>query len=104
MNVVLHETGGPAEYRNVLERVRRALKPGGTVVVSELPYPDPPAAYRESPVYKGLTRLQFHEALVGCGMITQGELRRLLEESGFANVRVAQQPVVTRFVILAENE
>jgi len=38
--IALHETGGPAEYRNVLERVRRALKPGGTVIVVELPYPD----------------------------------------------------------------
>ena len=46
--------------------------------------------------------VQLHEALVGCGMITQGQLRDLLTEAGFANVRVAEQPLPTRFVMLAE--
>lgn len=102
MSIALHETGGPSEYRNVLGRVRRALKPGGTVMVSELPYPDSPGEYRETPVYKALAGVQLHEALVGCGMITQGQLRDLLTEAGFANVRVADQPLPTRFVMLAE--
>lgn len=102
MNIVLHETGGPGEYRNVLRRVRRALTPGGTVLVSELPYPDSPAAYRTNPVYRALAGVQIHEAQVGCGAITQGELRVLLEEAGFANVRVADQPLPTRFIMLAE--
>lgn len=102
MNIALHETGGPAEYANVLRRTRRALAPGGSVVVSELPYPDSPAAYREHPVYQALAGVQIHEAQVGCGAITQGELRRLLEGAGFANVRVAQQPLPTRFVMVAE--
>jgi hypothetical protein len=43
-----------------------------------------------------------HEALVGCGMITQGELRRLLAEAGFENARVAEQPLPTRFVMIGE--
>lgn len=34
--------------------------------------------------------------------ITQGELRSLLTGTGFANVRVANQPLPTRFVKLAE--
>jgi ubiquinone/menaquinone biosynthesis C-methylase UbiE len=102
MNIALHETGGPPEYRNVLSRVRRALKPGGTVVVSELPYPDSPGEYRDAPVYKALAGVQLHEALVGCGMITQGQLGVLLAETGFANARVAEQPLPTRFVMLAE--
>ncbi len=102
MSITLHETGGPDEYRNVLHRVRRALKPGGTVVVSELPYPDSPEAYREEPVYKMLAGVQLHEALVGCGAITQGELRALFAEAGFTNPRVAQQPLPTRFIMLAE--
>jgi SAM-dependent methyltransferase len=89
LNVTLHETGGPQEYRNVLSRVLRALKPGGAVVVSELPYPDSPAAYRESPVYQMYAGVQLHESLVGCGMITQGQLRALMDEARFANVRVA---------------
>jgi predicted O-methyltransferase YrrM len=102
MNIALHETGGPPEYRNVLSRVRRALKTGGTVVVSELPYPDSPGEYRDAPVYKALAGVQLHEALVGCGMITQGQLGMLLAETGFANARVAEQPLPTRFVMLAE--
>ena len=102
MSIALHETGGPSEYRNVLSRVRRALKPGGTVLVSELPYPDSPGEYREAPVYKVLAGVQLHEALVRCGMITQGQLRELLAEAGFANARVAEQPLPTRFVMLAE--
>lgn len=102
MNIALHETGGAPQYRNVLARCRRALKPGGSVLVSELPYPDSPADYRANPVYKALAGVQIHEAQVGCGAITQGELRALLEEAGFANVRVAPQPLPTRFVMLAE--
>ncbi|MEX0762109.1 MAG: class I SAM-dependent methyltransferase [Dehalococcoidia bacterium] len=102
MNITLHETGGWVEYQNVLNRVRRALKPGGAVVVSELPYPDSPRAYRENPVYKMYAGVQLHEALVGCGMITQGELRALLEDAQFARVRIATHSVPTRFVMLGE--
>jgi predicted O-methyltransferase YrrM len=102
MNIALHETGGPTEYRNVLDRSRRALRSGGSILVSELPYPDSPAEYRAHPVYRALAGVQIHEAQVGCGAITQGELRALLEDAGFANVRVATQPLPTRFVMLAE--
>jgi ubiquinone/menaquinone biosynthesis C-methylase UbiE len=102
MSISLHETGGPGEYRNVLARVRRALTPGGALVVSELPYPDSPRDYRERPVYQALAGVQFHEAIVGCGAITQGELRELLAGAGFTNPRVVDQPLPARFVMLAE--
>lgn len=101
MNVTLHETGGWDDYENVLTRVRRALRLGGTVVVAELPYPDSPAEYRQSPVYQLYAGVQLHEALVGCGMITQGQLRELLVGAGFDEVRVAEQSMPTRFVMLA---
>lgn len=103
MNITLHETGGVAAYRNVLERARRALRPGGTVVVSEIPYPDEPTTYRSHPVYKAMAGVQLHEALVGCGMITQGQLGELLEDAGFDNVRVATQPMPTRHVMIGDN-
>ena len=102
MNIVLHETGGPPEYRNVLERSRRALKPGGAILVSELPYPDSPAEYRTNPVYQALAGVQFHEAQVGCGAITQNELRALLADAGFTRLRVAEHALPTRFIMLAE--
>src|SRR5205823_3092424 len=100
--VALHETGGPDEWRNVLRRVHAALKPAGTLIVTELPYPDSIAAYRERPVYKALTGVQFHETLVGCGAITQNTLRELLAGAGFRNLRVADQPIPTRFVMIAD--
>lgn len=102
MNVTLHETGGPAEQRNVLGRIRRALKPSGTLLVAELPYPDSPEAYRAEPVYRMLAGVQLHEALVGCGVITRAELPKLLVDAGFTDVRAADQPMPTRFVMLAE--
>lgn len=100
MNITLHETGGWSDYTNVLARVRRALRPGGTVVVAELPYPDSPADYRHNPVYQLYSGIQLHEALVGCGMITQGQLRELLVGARFDQVRVAEQSMPTRFVML----
>ncbi len=102
LNISLHETGGPAEYRNVLRRVRRALKPEGTMAIAELPYPDSPSEYRDAPIYRMLAGIQVHETIVGCGAITQGELRALLAEAGFSNPRVANQPLPTRFIMLAE--
>jgi SAM-dependent methyltransferase len=102
MNIVLHETGGPGEYHNVLRRCWQALRPGGTVLVSELPYPDSPAVYRSTPAYRMLAGVQLHEAQVGCGAITQNELWALVEEAGFVHPRVAEQPIPTRFVMLAE--
>lgn len=102
LNIALHEMGGEPEFRNVLARARQALKPGGTIAVSELPYPDSPRAYREEPVLRMLAGVQVHEAIVGCGAITRNQLRALLEEAGFADVRVAEQPLPTRFMMLAE--
>ena len=99
MNVTLHEVGGPDSYRNVLSRAYRALRPGGVIVVSELPYPDSPRDYRGNPAYQMMAGVQLHEALVGCGMITQGELRALLESAGFANVMAPDHPIPTRFIL-----
>jgi SAM-dependent methyltransferase len=102
LNITLHETGGPDEYANVLQRVHRALAPGGSVLVAELPYPDSPEAYREQPVYRILAGVQLHEALVGCGAITQAQLPQLLADAAFTHIRVADQPMPTRFVVLAD--
>jgi len=102
LNITLHETGGPAEWRNVLARVRRALTPGGAAIVSELPYPDRVEDYRAAPVYKALAGVQIHEAIVGCGMITKSELAELMRAAGFARTRVADQPMATRLVMIGE--
>lgn len=102
MNITLHETGEEPEWRNVLSRVHRALKPGGAVVVSELPYPDEVPAYRFSPVYQALAGVQIHEAIVGCGMITMSQLGGLMRDAGFDNARTVDQPMPTRHVMIAQ--
>lgn len=84
MHITLHETSGVAEYRNVLDRARRAPKPGGTVVGSETPLPDEPTTYRSHPVYMAMAGVQLHEAFVGRGMITQSKLR---DHAGGSGVR-----------------
>ena len=100
LNIVLHETGGPDEHRNVLGRVFEALKPGGTLVVSELPYPDTESAYRTEPVYRRLAGLMLHEAQVGCAAITQGELLSLVSQAGFRGVHAVDQPRESRFMVV----
>ena len=100
MNLVLHETGGDEHWRNVLARTARALRPGGGVVVVELPYPDDVDSYRSSPVHRRLAGIQLHETVVGCGAITEGQLVDLVRAAGFTDVRVAQQPRGSRYVVI----
>ena len=100
MNIVLHETGDEDNYRNVLRRCFDALRPGGGIVVSELPYPDDVHSYRSNPIHRRLAGVQLHEAVVGCGAITQRQLLALVEEAGFDEVRVAGQPRTSRYVVV----
>ena len=72
------------------------------LLVSELPYPGTIEEYRAHPAYRMLAGIQHHEALVGCGMITIPELRALLEDAGFRDVRPVDQPIPTRIMYLAE--
>jgi SAM-dependent methyltransferase len=102
MNIALHETGERPEWEAALRRVRRALAPGGTLLVSELPYPGTIEEYRDHPAYRMLAGIQHHEALVGCGMITIPELADLLTGAGFRHVRRVDQPIPTRIMYLAD--
>ncbi|HEV8308954.1 MAG TPA: class I SAM-dependent methyltransferase [Methylomirabilota bacterium] len=101
MNIALHETGERPEWEAVLARVRRALRPGGALLISELPYPGTIEEYRAHPAYRMLAGIQHHEVLVGCGMITVPELQELLEGTGFRTVRRVEQPNPTRVMYLA---
>ena len=98
MSRSLHEVGGPDEHLSVLRRSKDALRPGGWVVVSELPYPDNEADYRDNPDHRRLAGAQLHEAIVGCAMITQSQLPALLRRAGYEDVRVVDQPRSSRIV------
>ncbi len=100
MNLVLHETGDEDDWRNVLRRAFHALRPGGGIVASELPYPDDVDSYRTNPIHRRLAGIQLHETVVGCGAITEGQLLDLVTEAGFAEVRVADQPRTSRYVVI----
>lgn len=102
MNTVPHEMGGPAGYRNVSRRARLALEPGGLVMVSKLAYPYSPTAYRGNPVSRMLAGVHIHEARVGRGAITQGELRSLIAGARCSDPRIIAQPIPTRLVMMGE--
>jgi hypothetical protein len=55
------------------------------VVVVGLPSPDTPGEYRDTPDYHLLAEVQTHEAVVGCGMIIQRELRQIIAEASFTS-------------------
>jgi SAM-dependent methyltransferase len=102
MNLTFHDLGGPEEQQSVLARMFRALKPGGTLLVSEIPYPDSIQDYRRDPSCQLLTGVQIHLTMKGCSLIPQSELCRLILEAQFTHVRIARQPVPTRLVVLGE--
>lgn len=104
MNVTLHEVGGPDSYSNVLNRACKALRPGGAIIVSELPYPDSPTDYRGNPAYQMMAGVQLHEALVGCGMITQDQLYRLMTNAGFSQITEPDHPLPTRYILTGKKE
>lgn len=100
MNLVLHETGEERHWHNVLRRTFGALRPGGGIAVSELPYPDDVDSYRTNPIHRRLAGIQLHETVVGCGAITEGRLLDLVTAAGFTDVRVADQPRTSRYVVI----
>ena len=104
MNVTLHEVGGPDSYANVLSRAYKALRPNGAIIISELPYPDSPTDYRGNPAYQMMAGVQLHEALVGCGMITQNQLHRLMTNTGFADVKEPDHPLPTRYILTGKKK
>jgi len=102
LNLTLHDVCTAEWCRDVLGRIFRALKPEGTLLLAEIPYPDSVREYRDGPFSQLLSGVQLHLTLAGCRMIGQRQLRLLMEEGRFENVRVATQPNPARFVLLGE--
>jgi hypothetical protein len=61
-------------------------------------------AYRREPVYRRLAGLMLHEALVGCGSITQGQLVELVRGAGFEHVEVVGTSRPSRWVVVGHKE
>jgi SAM-dependent methyltransferase len=103
ISLALHEIG--VEYRNVLERVYQAIKPGGAVVVCEFYAAEGVAAYR-NPTYQQWLSLHLHEILLGSIMIPSGEMPTLLVQAGFNldRVRAIDHPINGYLMVLAEKE
>jgi ubiquinone/menaquinone biosynthesis C-methylase UbiE len=102
LNLTLHDVCSSESCREVLGRILRALKPAGTLLVSEIPYPESIRSYRDGTFSQLLSGIELHLAMAGCEMITQRQLLRWMEEGGCENVRVATQPNPARFVVLGE--
>jgi SAM-dependent methyltransferase len=102
LNLTLHDVCSSEACREVLGRLFQALRPQATLLVSEIPYPDTIQRYRDGPFFQLLSGVQLHLTLAGCRMIGQRQLRLLMEEGRFENVRVAKQPNPARFVVLGE--
>jgi ubiquinone/menaquinone biosynthesis C-methylase UbiE len=102
LNLTLHDVCSSESCRDVLARLFRALKPEGTLLVSEIPYPDSIRRYRDGRWPRLLSGVQLHLAMAGCEMITQRQLYRWMEEGGFENMRSIPQPNPARVVVLGE--
>lgn len=101
MNLVLHETGGESRQHGVPRRAYCGLRPGGEIVLSNLPFPDDEASYRSDPVCRRLAGIRLHEEVVGCRAITRQQLRDPLAVAGLVDVRAVDQPRSSRYVAVA---
>ena len=89
MVVTLHEL--PPEVRpKVVEKAYLALKPGGTLMILDFPYPSQLEDFR-NPLYDMGIFDQFYETVIGTVHLTTDEQTDLLTSVGFKNI--LRQPV-----------
>ncbi len=82
INVSLHEA---RDIERAVERVHSALRPGGTFVVSEFPFPERTESCRGVPG-RLMCGVQLFEAHIGCQLLPASRFVALLEGCGFAEV------------------
>ena len=86
INISLHEARDQAR---VVAAARRALRPGGTFLVSEFPFPEHLEACRTLPG-QIMSGVQYFEAHIGCQLLPTAHFVALLEAAGFRDVGVIE--------------
>ena len=97
-NISLSHTWGSGP--EVFAAFYRALKPGGFVLCSDVPYPARLEDLR-SPAGRLFTGVSVYVSLLGFSLLTPDELLARLAEAGFEDARIADQPARTRMMALA---
>lgn len=82
INISLHEA---RDIGRVVENAHRALRKGGTFIVSEFPFPESIEGCRTLPA-QILCAIQFFEAHIGCQLLPTNRYVNLLREAGFDDV------------------
>ncbi|MEA2277259.1 MAG: hypothetical protein QOI62_3028 [Solirubrobacteraceae bacterium] len=98
-NIALSHTWGADP--EVIEALKRALKPGGWLVVSDVPHPATVEDLR-SPSGRMFVGVTMYVSLLGPGLLTQDELLEKLGAGGFRQVVLADQPARTRMMVGAQ--
>ncbi len=82
INISLHEA---RDIRRTVSSMRRALRPGGWMVVSEFPHPAEVRALRTPPA-RVMSAIQYFEASIGDQLLPTAAFVSLLEEAGLRDV------------------
>lgn len=82
--VTLHEIM-PENRKKVMEKTFQALKPGGTLLILDFPYPSKLEDFR-NPIYDYGILDQFYEICIGTAHLTVEEQNELITQVGFKNI------------------
>ena len=97
-NVALSHTWGAGP--EVIAALRGLLKPGGWLIASEVPNP-PTIEGLRSPTGRMFVGVATYVSLMGPGLLTEDQLKSLLESGGFSDVKLVEQPARTRMMVAA---
>jgi len=100
-NISLSHTWGSGP--EVFAAFRDALKPGGFVLCSDVPYPQRLEDLR-SPSGRLFTGVSVYVSLLGFSLLTPDELLARLAGAGFDGARIVEQPARTRMMALARKQ
>jgi ubiquinone/menaquinone biosynthesis C-methylase UbiE len=82
INISLHEA---RDMRKVVDNALRALRPGGTFIVNEFPFPETVEECRTLPA-EIMSGIQFFESHIGCQLQPTSVFVELLTKAGFRDV------------------